>query len=172
MSDAAYRSTREAAKARAEALDAELRALEKTPLTELPAYPALATDEEKKRLRDVLTGKSKTRKVISTFGLLVLVLFLRASAAGSGSGGLAVFGILLGGVLLLLSRVRGREERSLEKKLRAIIRAEDESDRKFRVESGPIQKRIDDEKAERERLERQLEEARAMAEENSANEKN
>jgi hypothetical protein len=172
MAESGYRSPREAAKARAEILETELRELNKIPLTELPKYPALATRDEKQKIVESLRKVTARRKLLPLVGLFAFLTIVRATFSRSSSPGVAIIALLAAVVLFVVSRIPGREERRLESQLRAIVRAEDESDRKFRVEIGPIQRRIDDEKAERDRLEQELEEARAMAEDNSANEKN
>lgn len=162
MSDPGYRSTREAARARVEALEAELRE-SATITTQMPEPSATVTgptDKIRAQLFDI-----RKRRTGCFWVLAIIAGGTFRTAAHGGAGAFSLLMLVVVGVLYLAANRRSTTERALDRELRAIIKTEDEKYARFRVESAPIRKRIADEKKQRARLEQELAEARAMIEE-------
>jgi hypothetical protein len=173
MSESEYRDAREAARARVAVLESELRDLDAS-VAPAREPPPSTFAEEKKHLRDRLGRIGKGRNV---FGLIAAWIFLSIARHslfnGSAAAGI-VASVVVAAILLTIffrKREPRGEELELEKRLREIIKIEDDDYARFRVETSEAGKRVEDEIAQRARIEREIEEARALADENLDREK-
>ncbi len=169
MSESEYRDAREAARARVASLEAELRDHDASIEAAAKPPPSNLAEEKRKlraRLRRIDTSRTVVRLIVA---LIFLSIARHSLVSGSAAGILAVFIVA---TILLTIRFRGHqprgEELQLEKRLREIIQIEDDEFARFRVKTSGDRKRVDDKKNERVRIERELEDARAMTQDEAA----
>jgi hypothetical protein len=175
MSDPAYRGAGEAARARVTALEAELR--KRKSLTAKLAALSAPHDAEKKKIREQVATIKKIRIGAMLGTLFMLAAFpLLMRAMSSSDFGVAVvfvgFAFLLAWLRVAWKlRFRSSEEREGERRLQEITKQDEHDERRFRVASSQLREQAHLEDVDLEALERELEEARALADENWHREK-
>jgi hypothetical protein len=173
MSESEYRSAREAARARVDVLEAELRERD-AHATKIPEAPSASNADQKKKIRDELTLIRKWRRIpmwiglalcVSSFRHAVYTMFPNAfyQSAQPGTNGIFVAILLAGLLLAFVGNRPGAKERAKEEELREIIKVEDKEYARFRVETSAIEKRVATENEERAQIENELDEARTLA---------
>jgi hypothetical protein len=174
MSESEYRDTREAARARVASLEEQLRDHDAS-ATKIPTAPEESSADQKKKIRDELALATKARRIplwigialcVASFKHAIYVLMPNAfyQAAQPGTNGIFIVLFLIGAAIAFAANRPGAKEREKERELRALIKIEDAEYARFRVKTSAIQKRVDVEAEERERIERELDEARTLAE--------